>query len=156
MINLVYWTTVFFMRAFYWDGKFIGKENLPRDEASIFVCNHLETDGPIGCCCTFPFEFHSWLIADMVDPALAEDYLRVDFVERSLHLRPPVSFRVAFYPVGVHESKQVRVGKPVFFSPLNAPKVERLRIRDYLEAAVKALYLESAQGMLVESPLAKA
>jgi len=236
MINLVYWTTVFFMRAFYWDGKFIGGKELPRDEANIFVCNHLAADGPIGCYCSFPFELHSWLIADMVDPALAEDYLRVDFVERSLHVRPPASTRVAhwlmkiavpylraihcipvykdydgfqttlqmtverlkagnqvlifpedsaqpldqvfkmapflkgmaragelfyeqtgkrvaFYPVCVHESKQVRIGEPIRYSPLNAPNVERQRIKNYLEGAIRALYLDSAGELQVESAL---
>jgi hypothetical protein len=236
MINVVYWTSVFFMRAFYWDGKLIGKENLPKDEACILVANHLASSGPIGCYCSFPFELHSWLIADMADPALAEDYLRRDFVERSLRLRPPASYRAAnwliriatpylraihsipvyddyegfqktlqmtvdrlkdgnpvlifpedssqpldpvfkmapflkgmgrvgelyyeqtgkrlgFYPVGVHESKQIRIGKPIHYSPLSAPNVERLRIKNYLEYAVKTLYMESAGSLGVENPL---
>jgi 1-acyl-sn-glycerol-3-phosphate acyltransferase len=236
MPNLVYWTSVFFVRAFYWNGKFIGKEHLRRDEPSIFVANHMAASGPIGCYCSFPFELHGWLQAEMADPILAEDYLRVDFVEKSLRLQPPVSYtvtrglikvvfpflgainlipvyrdydgfqltlqrtvdrlkaghhviifpedseqsydpvyrmapfrkgmvrlaelyyqqtgkHVSFYPVAVHPSKTVRVGQPIRYSPLGKPGAERLRIRNYIEAAVKALYLQNERGVPVESPL---
>ena len=236
MVNLVYWTSIFFLRAFYWDGTFFGKEKLPRDEACIFVGNHLTTNGPIGICCSFPIELHAWVIADMVDPELAEDYLRVDFVEKSLHLRPPASKRVAhwlvkltvpylkgingipvyqdyekfhttvqmtvdrlkagkhvlifpedsttpedpiykmaafsksmvrvaevfheqtgkrvaFYPVCVHGSGQVRLGDPIRYSGLSAPSAERLRIKNYLEEAIKQMYRQSAGEVQIEMPL---
>jgi 1-acyl-sn-glycerol-3-phosphate acyltransferase len=238
MPNLVYWTSVFFVRAFFWDGRFITKEKLPRDEASIYIANHSAASGPIGCYCSFPFELHSWLQAEMADRELAEPYLRADFVERSLGVRPPASYtvahwlikiafpylqaihsipvyrdyerfqttlqitvdrlkaghqvmifpedsekpydpvsnmapfqkgmvrvaelyyqqtgkRVAFYPVGVHPSKEIRVGLPIRYSPLGQPSAERLRIKNYLEREVRALYLESEGILPVETPLAE-
>jgi 1-acyl-sn-glycerol-3-phosphate acyltransferase len=239
MPNLVYWASVFFVRAFYWDGKLLGRENLPGDEPGIFVANHTAASGPIGCYCSLPFELHGWLQAEMADPKLAEDYIRVDFVEKTLRLRPPVSHRVAhwlvkiahpylqaircitvypdydgfqitlqttvdrlkrgnhvvifpedprlpndpvynmapfrkgmvrvaelyyeqtgkraaLYPVAVHPSKTVRVGKPIQYSPLRQPSAERMRIKNYLEARVRALYLQSDSDLPVDLPLPEA
>jgi hypothetical protein len=163
----------------------------------------------------------------MVDPTLAADYLRKEFIEKSLHLQPPYSttasrglayitvpmlrqlgcipvysdyvrlqmtlqvsldlllnrhhilvfpedpalpvdpvfhmthFRkgvtrlgemyyqqtgsqLAFFPISVHQSRQVRIGRPIYFSPQKSLAAERLRIRNYIEESVHQLYLESA------------
>jgi 1-acyl-sn-glycerol-3-phosphate acyltransferase len=214
----------------YWDGELLGEENLPRQGPAIFVGNHLGPDGPIGAICTIPRRCFSWVVAENVDPALAPEYLRWDFVERSLKLHPPTSLKVAtaiakvsvpllrtlgcipvykgdtdgllktlqlslelllankfllifpedntlpedpltgmkpfkktftrlgemlyqangkvldFYPVAIHGSHKVWVGKPVSFQPMNPLVRERMRLKDRLEEEIRDMYLEMEGG----------
>jgi hypothetical protein len=74
-----------------WGGELLGGENLPRRGPAVFVANHLGALGPIGVVCSLPLRLTPWISAEMVDPALAPEYLREDFVERELGLRPPLS-----------------------------------------------------------------
>ena len=50
--------------------------------------------------------------------------------------------RLLFYPVAVHESDKVMVGKPIAYNPLNAHGVERHRLKDLLEETVKRMYAQ--------------
>jgi len=47
-----------------------------------------------------------------------------------------------FYPVAVHESNKVMLGKPIAYNPLNAHGVERHRLKDLLEETVKGMYAQ--------------
>lgn len=79
----------------YWDGELMGEEHLPETGPAVLIANHLGPLGPIGAVCSIPRRLYSWIVADMVDPRLAPDYLRWDFVEKSLHLKMPLSLKVA-------------------------------------------------------------
>jgi len=50
---------------------------------------------PIAAFCSIPFRLYAWTIADMVDEEKAAAWLKWDFVERTLELKPPVSAWVA-------------------------------------------------------------
>jgi len=50
--------------------------------------------------------------------------------------------RLSFYPVAVHESKVVRVGKPVLYDPDQPLGLERHRLKDELEEKIRQMYLE--------------
>jgi hypothetical protein len=78
-----------------WGGELVGEENLPRRGPAVFVGNHLEATGPIAAACSIPLRLYTWSVADMVDEEKAAAYLKWDFVERTLHLKPPVSAWVA-------------------------------------------------------------
>lgn len=52
--------------------------------------------------------------------------------------------RLTFYPVAVHESGKVMVGKAIAYNPLNALGKERHRLKDLLEETVKGMYLQMA------------
>lgn len=80
---------------FLWSGELVGEDNLPRRGPAVFVANHLEAAGPIGAVCSIPLRVHSWVVADVVDQEKAAAYLKWDFVERSLHIQPPLSAWVA-------------------------------------------------------------
>jgi hypothetical protein len=80
---------------FLWGGKLVGEENLPRRGPAVFIANHLDATGPIAAACSIPLRIHPWVIADMMDKELAPIWLQADFVERQLHLKPPVSRWVA-------------------------------------------------------------
>ena len=50
--------------------------------------------------------------------------------------------RLLYYPVAVHESNKVMVGKPIAYNPLNAHGIERHRLKDLLEETVKKMYTQ--------------
>jgi hypothetical protein len=214
------------LELFLWSGELIGEENLPKSGPAVFVANHLDATGPIACCCSIPLRLHPWSIGDMMDPHKASAYLNMDFTERQLHLRPPLSRwlstlltkltvplfwslgfipvykgdyermqetlklsmarlregefllifpeepslpadpltgmrpfqrsfarlgevyyeamkeRLGFYPVAVHRSGFVIIGKPVAFNPLNPPGLERHRLKDLMERTIRQMYMQ--------------
>jgi len=80
---------------FLWGGRLVGEENLPQHGPAVFIANHHEAVGPIATCCSIPLRLYPWSVADMVDKEKAAAYLKWDFVERTLHLKPPLSTWVA-------------------------------------------------------------
>ncbi len=56
--------------------------------------------------------------------------------------------RLKFYPVAIHESRKVMVGKPYLYNPLNVLAHERLRLKDLVEASVRKMYAEMDNGDL--------
>ncbi len=85
----------FLLDANLWGGELLNADHLPSSGPAVFVSNHLGALGPIGVISSIPIRLYPWIIADMVDSRLAPDYLRVDFVERELGLRPPWSMVLA-------------------------------------------------------------
>lgn len=79
------------LEPFLWSGELVGEENLPKKGPAVFVANHLDATGPIACCCSIPLRLHPWSIGDMMDREKAPAYLNMDFTERLLHLKPPLS-----------------------------------------------------------------
>jgi hypothetical protein len=108
---------------FLWGGRLVGEENLPRRGPAVFIANHLDATGPIAAACSIPLRFHPWVIADMMDKDLAPIWLQSDFVERQLHLKPPISRWVA--------RALCRISVPLFYSlgciPVYANDYERMR-----------------------------
>jgi hypothetical protein len=47
-----------------------------------------------------------------------------------------------FYPVAVHESRHVIIGKQIGYDPLNSLEHERERLSRYLERSIATMYLE--------------
>jgi hypothetical protein len=227
------------LNLFLWDGEMIGEENLPRNGPAVFIANHLEAVGPIAAFCSIPFRLYAWVIADMVDEEKAAAWLKWDFVERTLELKPPVSGWVAtwmskitvpflrwmgciavyqgeydrlaeslqlsmdvlrqgkcllvfpednrlpadpvtgmkpfqhsfarlgekyfdetgerleFYPVAIHRSGYIMIGKVVTFNPNFAVGAERQRLKRLMENAIKTMYMqmenEDSSNMLTPS-----
>lgn len=50
--------------------------------------------------------------------------------------------RLAYYPVAIHAAGVVMVGQPLWHNPLNRPGLERHRLKDLVENAVRAMYLQ--------------
>ncbi|OGN98892.1 MAG: hypothetical protein A2Z71_07735 [Chloroflexi bacterium RBG_13_50_21] len=57
--------------------------------------------------------------------------------------------RLPFYPVVIHESGLVIVGKSIEYNPLNDPKLERYRMVNLLEDTIKAMHLETTNNQAV-------
>ncbi len=58
--------------------------------------------------------------------------------------------RLSFYPVTIHEAGLVIVGKPIAYNPLNDAKMERFRMVNLLEDAIKATHLEVTENEAVQ------
>ena len=52
--------------------------------------------------------------------------------------------KLEFYPVAIHSSGFVKVGKAVAFDPINPVGQERRRLKDLMEATVKEMYLHDS------------
>jgi hypothetical protein len=50
--------------------------------------------------------------------------------------------RMAFYPVAIHSSGVVQIGKSVAFNPFNRLGLERHRLKDLMEDTIRAMYLK--------------
>jgi 1-acyl-sn-glycerol-3-phosphate acyltransferase len=215
---------------FMWSGELVGEENLPRHGPAVFIANHHEATGPIAVACSIPLRLYPWSVADMVDEEKAAAWLKWDFVERTLHLKPPVSTwvakwlskitvpllrslgcipvykgdydrmvdtlrlsmdvlrqgkfllvfpednmlpadpvtgmrlfqrsfarlgemyyaetgeRLGFYPVTIHPTGYLVVGKPVLFNPLNPVGLERRRLKELMENTIIAMYMQLEGG----------
>lgn len=81
--------------AFLWGGELVGEEHLPEKGPAVFVSNHVEALGPIAVMASLPVRVYPWIVGDMMDPNKAADYLNMDFTEKQLHLRPPVSIALS-------------------------------------------------------------
>ncbi len=78
-----------------WGGEVRGLEKLPEHGPAVLVANHLGALGPIAATASLPRRLYPWIISDMLDSAKAPEYLRVDFIEKELHFRPPLSLWLA-------------------------------------------------------------
>ena len=101
-----------------WGGDLVGENRLPDHGPAVFVSNHLGSLGPIAAGASLPFFLHPWIHADMLDPRLAPDYLRRDFVEPTLHVPPPFSHWLARGISKLHVPLLCALGGiPVYHTP---------------------------------------
>lgn len=101
-----------------WGGDLLGADELPERGPAVFVSNHLGALGPIAVGASLPFRLHAWIHADMLDPRLAPDYLRRDFVEGQLHLTRPISDWLARSISRIHVPLLRAIGcVPVYHTP---------------------------------------
>lgn len=54
--------------------------------------------------------------------------------------------RLEFYPVTVHGSGQLVIGKPVVFNPFNPVGLERRRLKGLMEDSITAMYMQLEGG----------
>ena len=228
-----YHLIVSLLEAFMWDGELVGEEHL-EPGPGVIVANHLGSVGPVGICVAMPMRLYPWVLGTTVDPVKGPENVRKDFVEKILHLEPPLSGMIAsaickistplllsvgcipvpdtheeqeatfrtsiellkqgkylyivpedpegepvdpltgirpfkrgflrlgelyyhatggrlpFYPVAIHETGVVVVGKPIEYNPLNEAKVERSRMVNLLEDTIKAMYLEVIESQALQ------
>lgn len=83
------------VKVFIWHGRSFGRENLPACGPAVFMGNHCGPLGPIGCVSEVKLRLYPWVIYQMLDPLECPPYMQVDFVEKSLRLRPPLSAAVS-------------------------------------------------------------
>lgn len=112
-----------------WGGDVLGAENLPESGPAVLVSNHIGALGPIAVGASLPLEMYFWIHADLLDPRCAPDYLRRDFVERQLHVPPPLSNWLADAISRVHVPLLCAVGGiPVYHTADNFSETSRLTV----------------------------
>jgi 1-acyl-sn-glycerol-3-phosphate acyltransferase len=79
-----------------WRCELLDKVNIPERGPAVFVSNHLGSYAPIVTLATFPMRLYPWVEHQTTDWKLCPEYLRKDFVEEELHLKPPLSNIVAW------------------------------------------------------------
>jgi 1-acyl-sn-glycerol-3-phosphate acyltransferase len=79
------------LRTFGKKPRIAGLEHYKRGVPSIFVANHLGSFGPVVMKVFFPIDLVPWVTYEIMDKNLCPDYLRDDFVEKELKLKPPLS-----------------------------------------------------------------
>jgi hypothetical protein len=228
-----YHLIVSILEAFMWDGALVGGEKLQQGPG-VIVANHMGSIGPVGICSSLPMRLYPWVLGSTVDPVLAPENVRTDFVEKVLHLEPPESEPVAraickisiplllglgcipvpddregqevtfqrsldllkqgkfllivpenpkgepidpitgirpfkhgflrigelfyretgerlpFYPVAIHEEGLVIVGDPDTYTPLNEARVERFRMVNLLEQAIKGMHRDATENLAIQ------
>ncbi|MBI5838834.1 MAG: hypothetical protein HZB19_01905 [Chloroflexi bacterium] len=95
MKDLLYRSVSAGFQAFIWGGEIVDQEYLPKQGPAILVANHLGALGPIAVTASVPHRLHPWIASAMMDAKLAPEYLRLDFVEKEMHLPKPFSLWVA-------------------------------------------------------------
>lgn len=82
--------------SIFWRCRLIDKENIPSQGPAVLASNHLGSYGPIAVLSVLPVRLYPWVEHQTTDWKLSPDYLRRDFVEPELHLKPPLSHAAAW------------------------------------------------------------
>jgi len=89
-----YHLIVSLLETFMWDGELVGEENLEQGPG-VIVANHMGSVGPVGICVAMPMRVYPWVLGGTVDPVKGPENVRIDFVEKILHINPPLSEMIA-------------------------------------------------------------
>jgi hypothetical protein len=81
-----------------------------------------------------------------MDPATKMTAFQHTFVRLGEIYYEETGERLEFYPVAVHASGFIQVGKAVAHNPLNPTGLERHRLKDLMEDTIKAMYLQLEGG----------
>jgi hypothetical protein len=92
--DMAYHLIISILEVFMWDGELIGEENL-QDGAGVIVANHMDAIGPVGICSSMPMRLYPWIQGETVDKVKGPEAIRKDFVEKILHIEPPLSGQIA-------------------------------------------------------------
>jgi 1-acyl-sn-glycerol-3-phosphate acyltransferase len=82
--------------SLFWHCHVLDKKNIPLQGPAVFVSNHLGSYAPIAVLSAFPVRLYPWVEYQVTDSKLCPEYLRKDFVEPELHLKPPLSQLMAW------------------------------------------------------------
>ncbi len=75
----------------FWNCRLSGRRNIPDVGPAVFVSNHLGSYAPLAVLSAFPVRLYPWVVHQVVDWRLCADYLRLDFIEPELRLKPPLN-----------------------------------------------------------------
>src|SRR4030042_3320984 len=82
------------LELFMWDGELVGEGNL-QVGPGVIVANHMGAIGPVGICSSLPMRLYPWVLGATVDRVKGPENVRKDFVEKILHIQPPLSETIA-------------------------------------------------------------
>ncbi len=68
-----------------------GRKNLRSPEPVIMVSNHVGSFGPVSIITSLPMRMYPWVAHEVTDLKTVASRIQQEFLERELHLRPPLS-----------------------------------------------------------------
>jgi hypothetical protein len=80
------------------------------------------------------------------DPLTKMQPFQHSFVRLAERYREETGERLEFYPVAVHATGHLAVGKPVVYNPLNPVGMERQRLKKLMEDTITAMYMHLEGG----------
>jgi hypothetical protein len=80
----------------FWPCRLLHHDNLPSGEPAVFVANHIGSYAPVAVLAAFPVRLYPWVAREVADRRLCPPFLRKDFIEPELRLRPPLSRAAAW------------------------------------------------------------
>ena len=83
-----------------------------------------------------------------MDPLTRMQPFQRTFVRLGEMYYEEIGERLEFFPVAVHPSGFVQVGKGILHNPYNPPGLERHRLKELVENTVKRMYLQLESGEL--------
>ena len=79
------------IRLLFFRSRLLSNRRIAVDEPVIMVANHAGSFGPVSVITTVPVKAYPWVAHEVTDPRTAARRVQEEFLERELHLRPPVS-----------------------------------------------------------------
>lgn len=133
------------LRLFYPNHSISGTQNVSLETSAVFVCNHLETYSPIVLSLYFPYAFRPWVHAHLMDRSRCMRHLDMEFAQKTLRLRPPLSTFIAAMVMPMCIRLMKAIGAiPVFKG--------EMRIRETFDESVQALKQGSNLLLFPENP----
>jgi len=79
------------IRRLFFNAHLRGSRNLRSDEPVIMVANHVGSFGPVSVITSLPLRMFPWVAHEVTDLRTVSQRIQAEFLERELHLRPPLS-----------------------------------------------------------------
>jgi 1-acyl-sn-glycerol-3-phosphate acyltransferase len=83
------------LRRLFFNSRVRGIGNVKAGEPMIMVANHAGSYGPVSVITSLPFKIYPWVAHEVTDLHTVARRIQDEFLERELHLKPPVSSYLA-------------------------------------------------------------
>ena len=80
------------------------------------------------------------------DPVTKMQPFQHSFARLGERYYPETGERLEFYPLAIHGTRRLLVGKPIVFNPLNPVGLERRRLKQLMEDSIIGIYMELEVG----------
>lgn len=131
------------LKIFVKKPELVGVEKVEKNKPAIFVSNHMGYYAPIKLMLFTDFNMVPWVIHEVTDNKLCANYLRHDFIEPTMRLRPPMSkwFSAMLAPICVGLMRQLKV-IPVYHGENRIRETFQLSVTSLIEGRSLLIFPE--------------
>jgi 1-acyl-sn-glycerol-3-phosphate acyltransferase len=83
------------LRRLFFNSRVRGMGNVQAGEPVIMVANHAGSYGPVSVITSMPFKIYPWVAHEVTELHTVARRIQDEFIERELHLKPPISSYLA-------------------------------------------------------------